>query len=186
VTLAKYYYGTQPFLAWVLNHYFYNRIHYVYLGAPFFPYKQNNPASSDPYHLYQAFYKPFKDRDNYDIFIGGYRNSLKRGVDAKITNKQSKNTLKKLCEEIGIEFFYLIVYRVDISYLEPERLIISGSGRDVNSKEYLVRDLQETEFDLLFVDFEHENLSPDFHKLCYDSISQAEAFNILKANTHES
>jgi hypothetical protein len=180
--LARYYYGTQPFLAWVLNHYFYNRVHYIYVGAPFFPYRQNNPASSDPINLYTAFYKPFKDADRYDIFIGGYRQRLKRGIDAQVTRKQMQKKLKKVCEEIDIKFFYPIVYRVDITYIEPDRLLVSGSGQDVNSKEYLIRDLQETEFDLLFLDFEHENLSSDFYKLCYDSISQNEALALLEAN----
>lgn len=151
----RYYYSTQPFLAWCLKHYFYGGTHHTFV-APFYPYRLPNPKSSDPYSSYSDYYRPWKDADDYDAYINGKWLTLKSGVHknaATLPSGVTEDELKDICDQIEILFFYPIVYRVDIydSSISP-RLRKSGSGL-AGSDEFLVEDLQESEFKVLFLDF---------------------------------
>ena len=63
-------------------------------------------------------------------------------------------------------FFYPVVYRIDTSKIASTRLKIAGSGT-AGSKELLIEDLAENEFDILFLDFYGD---PDFDALKVGSI----------------
>lgn len=151
-----YYYTTQPFLAWALNHYFYNRTHYVWAGTPFHPYRAPNPKSSDPYYIYADLYHPWKDDDPFDRNITGLRSKLREGVLAKksLLGPPLEQALKDVCDKAEVALFYPIVYRIDTATLDTARLDSkSGSGAK-SSQEVRITDLRETEFDILF-DKEH-------------------------------
>jgi hypothetical protein len=151
--MKRYYYSTQPFISWVINTYFYGNKHYTYL-APFYPYKEVNPKSSNPFLIYQDLYMPWKDKDIYDKTVGQFRLNLRKGVMSKknlgqITLDES-DKLIEVCDNISIDFFYPVVYRVDID-LPKGRLQKTGSAL-VGSNEYFLPDLFEDEFDILFFD----------------------------------
>jgi hypothetical protein len=57
-----------------------------------------------------------------------------------------------------------MIYRVDIDQILPSRRAVAGSGSS-GSSEYLVKDLNESEFEILFVDFDSD---PDFKTLVVD------------------
>lgn len=149
-----YYYSTQPYLARCINRDCYGQ-HYLYVAEEFHPYRFPNPKSSNPYHIYRDLYEPWRDRDEYDKFILQLRLNLRNGVGAKekagtITHAQSRR-LKRICDKIDVMFFYPIVYRVLRSGVAG-RTKRAGSGA-TGSAEWLIEDLVEAEFDLLFDDF---------------------------------
>jgi hypothetical protein len=152
--MARYYYGTVPALAWILNHYFYGRVHYSWLAECFHPLK-SNPKSSNPYLIYGDLMWAWSDRDEYDKYVAQLRHGLARGALARntagVTDPVLTRRLKRICKTAPAAFFYPLVYRVPIDGIGPARQTIAGSGT-VGSREILVTDLREHEFDLLFAD----------------------------------
>jgi hypothetical protein len=152
--MPRYYYGTVPALAWILNHYFYGGVHYSWLAAEFHPLR-TNPNSSNPYVIYGQLYAAWSWPDERDKFVAQLRNALWAGVSAhekrRILDTSLARRLKLICSGISIAFFYPVVYRVDLEQIPPARRIVAGSGED-GSNEFLVRDLGEAEFELLLAD----------------------------------
>ena len=180
--MAKYYYSTQPFLAWCLNHYFYGGIHYVWVGAPFYPHHTKNPRSSNPMRIYEDLYDPWKEKDAISGVFKQKRLNILSGVTANSRNLQSgvASRLTKICDDIDLVFFYPIVYRVDIDTITSSRLNIAGSGL-VGSNEYRIDALREGEFEVLFDDFETETDIPqDFRDLYSELFSADEALSLLE------
>jgi hypothetical protein len=155
--MPNYFYGCVPSLAWILGHYFYGRKHFVWLAAEYFPYRLANPKSSNPHLLYQDLYQPWKDNDNFDRNVVQLRLNLRKGILAQhkagtIATPEAIR-LKNVCDKVNIVFFYPVVYRVDMSLIVPSRRKVAGSGVTAGSSEYLVTDLAENEFDILFLDY---------------------------------
>jgi hypothetical protein len=152
--MPRYYYGTVPVLAWIINHYFYSRIHYAWLAAAFHPHGQN-PGSSNPYKLYGQLFEPWAERDGYAHFIKAYRDRLLEGVlhqqRAGTLDDVTATRLRRVCESVSIDLFYPILYRVNIDAIGLSRRVLANSGLS-GSREVLVTDLRESEFDLLFAD----------------------------------
>jgi hypothetical protein len=179
LALTQYYYSTQPFLAWCLNHYFYGGVHFAYVGAPFYPYRLANPRTSNSLRIYEDYYEPWKDEDKFSGFIVQKRLALRKGVH-KSAPVVFRPDLLDICDKIDILFFYPVVYRVDIDQIrandpyrddsQQTRLQKGGSALDARRKcekpsnEYLLNTMREKklfddpvgDFDLLFVDFEVE------------------------------
>jgi hypothetical protein len=153
--VPQYFYGTVPSLAWILSHYFYGAVHYSWLATEYYPYRLPNPKSSNPHLIYQDLYQPWRDRDDFDKTINGYRFNLRKGVTARegtaVLAPALAARLKDICDLIDIAFFYPLVYRVDIATIPATRQHVGGSGL-LGSAEVLVPDLGETEFDILFLD----------------------------------
>jgi hypothetical protein len=147
-----YYYSVQPFLAWALNHHFYGALHFTWAATPFFPYRLPNPKSSNPYEMYSDLYQPWKDGDPYDRFVDNLRVSLRKGVLAAEPSIGSNlaRRLKRICTRADIECFYPIVYRIDLARIPTVRRDFTSGSAAVGSQEVLVRDLAESEFDILF------------------------------------
>jgi|SRR6266853_3481367 len=153
--MVQFYYGTVPSLAWILAHYFYGGTHFTWLSEEYFPYRLN-PKSSNPHLIYQDLYQPWRDRDDFDKFVNQARINLRKGVMAQenagnITPILAAR-LKDICDKADISFLYPIVYRVDVGRISPPtRLKIAGSGLH-GSRELLLPDLLDSEFDILFLD----------------------------------
>jgi len=152
--MPRYYYGTVPVLAWIINHYFYSRTHYAWLAAAFHPHWEN-PGSSNPYRLYGQFYEPWAERDRYAHAVGEYRRRLVEGVKVKeaagVLDNITAARLRRVCASGSIDLFYPVLYRVEIDRIAPARRVLAGSGLE-GSHEVLVADLRESEFELLFLD----------------------------------
>lgn len=148
------FYGTVPVLAWMLNHYFYGGVHFSWLAEGFHPLR-SNPKSSNPYLIYGDLYAAWAHNDIHDKFVAQSRISLRAGVVAQqargAVDEATADRLRDVCEHVGVEFFYPVVLRVDLYASAPERRERANSGLS-GSREFLVRDLAETEFDLLFAD----------------------------------
>ena len=117
--LPDYYYSAQPFIAWCLNHYFYDKTHYVFCGAPFYPfsflpYIRKNQPSSDPLKVYGDYYQYYLSDDHNETKVQGYRNNLKKGVSAIINNADLSIRLIEVCRYVNMNFFFPMVYRIDI------------------------------------------------------------------------
>lgn len=182
--MATYYYSTQPFLAWCINHYFYQKTHYVWVAAPFYPYRERNPRSSNPYLIYQDFYQPWKDRDIYSSYLNQQRRKLIEGISKQslLTDKHRISRLKIICDRINIAFFYPLVYRVDVDAIASKRLDnTQGSAADVDSSEFLIADLQEDEFDLLFADIDQAITSQSFLQLWAGVTDTQTALSLLES-----
>lgn len=153
--MQTYHYGTVPALAWILAHYFYARVHYAWLALEYFPYRLPNPKSSNPHLIYQDLYQPWRDHDDFDKNINGYRFNLRKGVVAHegvgTIPVSTANRLKDVCDQVNIMFFYPVVYRVDVSRIAAHRKKSAGSAL-AGSAEVLIPDLLESEFDILFLD----------------------------------
>lgn len=156
--MPRYYYGTVPALAWILNHYFYRRVHYAWLAAAFHPHGEN-PGSSNPYKLYGQLFEPWAERDSYAHQLGEYRRRLAKGVEAKETSGVLDNVtaarLRRVCNSGSVDLFYPVLYRVEIDRIPSSRRIVANSGL-WGSREVLVTDLRESEFELLFLDNERD------------------------------
>lgn len=154
VSLQRCFYSTQPVLAWCLNHYFFDRKHYVWCSRVFHPYRLANPKSSNPYLLYADLLQPWVDKDNYDRTVTSLRLSLREGVMAHSSQLRpgQEERLKRVCESVDIAFFAPVVYRVDISEIDMGRGRVDQGSALTGSDEELIPDLQESEFDLLFAD----------------------------------
>lgn len=173
------YYSTQPFLAWALNHYFYKRRHFVWAATPFHPYK-TNPKSSNPYETYNDLFKPWKEDDQFDKFITTMRLNLRKGViaAAPALGMVREKALKRVCARAEVALFYPIVYRLDIKQLDQKRVDSSSGSAAVGSEEHLIRDLRESEFDILF-DAEHGD--PVIGKLARGNHSSSKALTLLQS-----
>jgi len=152
--MPRYYYGAVPALAWILNHYFYGGLHYNWLAAEFHP-SRTNPHSSNPYVVYGQLYAAWSWPDERDKFVAQLRSALSAGVVAheerRTPDAALAQRLRSICSNTSVAFFYPVVYRVDMERIPPARQVVAGSGED-GSNEFLVRDLGETEFELLFAD----------------------------------
>ncbi len=182
--MARYYYSSQPFLAWCFNHYFYGGVHFAWVGAPFYPYRLPNPTSSNPFRIYQDLYEPWKDRDRFSRTIAQMRLDVRKGVIAG-TNPRSlkRRRLFRLCDDISQVFFYPIVYRVDVDLIAPVRLELGGSGEEVGSQEFKIVDLHEgqpNEFDILFADFQVEGVPSYMLDLWNGGFTERQALELLE------
>ncbi|SOD03343.1 hypothetical protein SAMN05216486_11038 [bacterium JGI 053] len=183
--MPRYYYGAVPALAWILSHYFYGGVHYNWLAAEFFP-LETNPKSSIPYHVYGDLYWAWSRDDPHDKHLRGMRDSLRLGVTARLPPGISDLTLvrrlRRICRRAAVTWFYPVVYRVDSECIPAGRRFAAGSAV-TGSSEMLVRDLAESEFDLLFADNAGD---PGFRRLVLDEVygtartSSAEALLVLE------
>jgi hypothetical protein len=174
----NYYYSTQPLLAWCLNRHFYSGDHYVYV-APFYPYRLPNPKSSNPLEIYRDLYHPWRDRDDYDRTITQMRLGLRKGVQAHHRagrlDAERADQLARICDTIDIKFFFPIVYRVDVDALDPARLRRANSALSAASVEYLIPDLREDEFDILF----YSTVDSDLQELWEMQVGTESALSML-------
>lgn len=172
-SMTNHYYGTTTALAWMLGHYFYGAEHRAWVAGEYFPYRLPNPKSSNPHLIYQDLYQPWKDRDNYDKYIGQARLNARKSVIARELashlDSSEAGDLKDICDRVDIVFLYPFVVRVDVERIravDPNRLVLAGSALS-GSHEFLIERLRETprEFVSLFLDF-HDDV--DFRRLVYD------------------
>jgi hypothetical protein len=162
--MAEFYYSTQPFLAWVFNTYFFSNKHYAWVAQPFYPYKRKNPRSSSPLRLYEDIYEMWLDRDQFSCLLPHYRAGIRKGVFYNIQSTDSLRAMQlyRICDNIGIEFFCPVVYRMDLypakNDTKKERYLDDSQGSaKLGSQEYLIKDLLlACKFDMLFWDFENE------------------------------
>jgi len=165
--MPRHHYGTVPALAWLLNHYFYGGVHYSWLAEEFAPLR-TNPKSSNPYLIYGDLYWAWSHADQHDRFCKDLRDSLSEAVRKQmyrgVVEPDVALRLITICSHVRLEFFYPIVYRVDLGLIAPSRRLVAGSGL-TGSREVLVPDLRDTEFDLLFADNVHD---ADFVRLILD------------------
>ena len=124
---------------------------------------------------------PWKDQDEFDKFINQARLNLRKGVTANEGKLQPgwKRRLERVCDTVHIVFFYPIVYRVDITNIPQQRRLTEGSGL-VGSDEYLIKDLLENEFEILFLDFKNDR---DFATLQKGSVTREAALEILEGRS---
>ena len=184
--MADNFYGTVASLAWIFGHYFYNRKHFVWLAEEYFTYGLPNPKSSDPHLIYQDLYQPWKDKDEFDKFIAGSRLNLRKGVIANeragIISSSEATDLKDICDTVDITFLYPLVYKVDITPIATSRRKKRNSAL-TGSHEVVIEDLDESEFEILFLDFDGD---PHFSQLVSDELKRvksttaADAMTILK------
>ena len=112
------------------------------------------------------------DADNFDKYISQTRLSLRNGVEAKeksgVIMPADATRLKKICDKVEVTFFCPIVLRLDIDQIDGKRLETAGSGVTVGSHEFLIRDLHENEFDILFLEVAQD---PALKQLVVDEIA---------------
>ncbi len=181
--MANNYYGTVATLAWILGHYFYNREHYVWLAEEYYPYRLPNPKPSNPHLVYQDLYQPWKDRDDYDKFIQSIRLNLRKGIIAKesagILTASDSARLKTVCDKVDITFLYPVVLKVDMDLIDVARQTKAGSAL-AGSSEILVEHLKETEFEIVFLDYESDS---DFRLLVVDEVNGVSSTTSVDALT---
>jgi len=169
--MRGHYYGTIPSLAWIFGRYFYKQTYRVWVAEEFFPYRLPNPKSSNPFLIYQDLYQPWKDRDDFDKYVVQSRANIRSGVvinerSSRISRKDA-SMMKKVCDKVSIVFLYPIVLRVNLDDLRTRGRTITKGGSAVTSgsHEYLIEDLHDCDFDILFLDYDGDN---DFRDIVYD------------------
>lgn len=161
--MAATYYSTTTFLTLCINKHLYAGKHFTYVAEGFYPYGKKNPKSSNPLLIYIDLYQPWQDRDQYDKFIAQHRMSVRKGVLAKKNDNTILDAiatdLYRVADRIELDFFYPVVYKInsDINWLVNKgRASLAGSAL-TGSSEYLIRDLDNSEFDIYFDDNESIN-----------------------------
>ncbi|CAM0555887.1 hypothetical protein AAG584_16015 [Vreelandella titanicae] len=164
--MQKTYYSATTFLTLSINRHLYEGKHYVYVAESFYPYGKSNPKSSNPLLIYMDLYQPWQDRDEHDKFFLQHRLAVRKGVLAKEKDgtvlPRIANDLRRVADRVILEFFYPVVYRVnfDVSTAGRAGVTVAGSGLK-GSSEFLIPDLNETEYELLF----NDNYTHHFDKL---------------------
>lgn len=152
--MPTYYYGTIPVLAWILNHHFYGGVHYAWLAESFLP-PPVNPRSSNPHNIYGELMDAWRHRDPFNQYVETGRVRLSRAVGVKreagVVDRPTADRLAAVCLAVSVDLFYPVVYRVDVGRIVLARRQIANSGLR-GSREILVPDLCDGEFDLLFAD----------------------------------
>lgn len=150
------YYSAQPFLAWCFNHYFFAGRHFIYVAAPFHTFKGPNPTSSNPWRRYGDLYEPWWDRDRYSAHIRASRLGLEQGA---IAHRRAGTiswplslALIAIAQGASERMFYPVVYWIDLNQIDERRREKEGSGAATESDEWLIRDLEDDEFMVLFFD----------------------------------
>jgi hypothetical protein len=158
--MPTYYYGTIPVLAWILNHYFYAGVHYAWLAESFLP-PPVNPRSSNPHNIYGELMDAWRHHDPYNQYLRGSRKGLLDGVAAKraadVLTGATADRLGAVCLNVSVDLFYPVVYRVDVDKVGAGRKRVANSGLE-GSREILIVDLREREFELLFTDNRGDSL----------------------------
>lgn len=75
-------------------------------------------------------------------------------------------------------FFFPIVYRTDVTVIDVSRLNGSAGSGSTGSKEYLIQDLREHEFDILFLDEFH--IDSDMRELAAGVLQSKDALSKLE------
>lgn len=152
------YYSTTTFLTIAINRHLYDDKHFTYVAEGFYPYGKGNPKSSNPLLIYMDLYQPWQDKDPYDKFVLQHRMSVRKGIieqrKSGVISKQVAKDLKRVADRIDLEFFFPVVLKVKIDVklaVSSSRASIAGSGL-TGSSEFLIPDLNDTEFELLFND----------------------------------
>lgn len=160
-----YWYASQPLLSWTLSCYFFGDQHYVYLAAPFHPYRLANPPSSRPHEIYERLYEGAHDRDFYNDTIRARRDGLRAAISYRLGALDSlvALALHHIVDNVDPIFFTPIVYRVDRARISSTRIDLSAGTRahGIASNECLVRDLRPGEFEILLLSDNAPNLAAD-------------------------
>jgi hypothetical protein len=174
-----YYYSTQAFLAWCFNHYFYQR-HWAFVATPFYPYGASNPPSSNPYRIYGNLYEEWFHRDHYGKYVQALRAGLHLGVleNEALLTLDHATRLKRITDKVSVLLLYPIVYRVELERIERGRLEQANSALE-GSLEYLIPDLLDDEFDVLFLD--ETALDSDLRQLAKGHMSRNEALRVMES-----
>jgi hypothetical protein len=181
--MSRYYYGTVPVLAWIINHYFYGGVHYSWLAGGFAP-LDVNPKSSNPYLIYGDLYWAWMKRDGYDKYVRDTRRKhaeviLQKELEGTLDNITAARLARICLSQNNIDLYYPIVYRVEAEKIPDARRFVENSGLE-GSDEVLVRDLREWEFDLLFADNTADML---FTELVVEELAgmvRRDAFQVLQ------
>jgi hypothetical protein len=175
--MAKnYYYGSYPFIAWCVNHYFLSSRHSLWVSAPFYAPRSMDVGAS-PYRIYGEL-QSLVSSDSQGKDLRDWRDRLRKPVVDDVKDEGLQTRLLEIVERIAIPFFVPLVYRVDIDAL-PLGLAIQGDSEGrLGLNHYEVRALEETQFDVLFADFEGE----DILRLWRSDNNQLTALEILERN----
>jgi hypothetical protein len=177
-----YYYACQPLLTWVLSHYFFGAQHYVWVAAPFHPFLKKNPRSSNPWQLFGARYEAWCKADYFDQYVTTSRSNLRNALSHASISRRTAGRLARCCHRVELAFFIPLIYRVDVSTLAPRRLDRSRGSAALGSDEYLISDLREHEFDLLF--YEECFDDSDLIALLSGSLHERDVLRTLESRLH--
>jgi hypothetical protein len=161
-------YSTKTVLDWLLYHHVFRRVYLAWFAPEFDTYKRTNPRSSNPWELYRAYHAAWFDQDPFEPYVAMKRQSLSAVIERKYVSQGGSWHRQGRFEGHGrygaLKPLLPLVYACDRSKLGPERLQKAGSARQ-GSLEFLIVDLEEDEFFLLFADFKHD---PALRKMVLD------------------
>lgn len=131
--MPRYYYGTVPVLAWIINHYFYGGVHYSWLAEPFAP-MDVNPKSSNPYLIYGDLYWAWIKRDRFDKFVKDTRRTHAQVVRSKqasgLLDHITAARLARIClSENNVDLYYPIITSIVLTRRRLQRLASCGRIR---------------------------------------------------------
>ncbi|MDT3445821.1 hypothetical protein [Pseudofrankia sp. BMG5.37] len=86
-----------------------------------------------------------------------------------------------MCAGADVALFFPIVYRIDVESIDDSRLDGSVGSGAVGSQEYLIEDLQEHEFDILFL--ESRDIDADMRSLAERNVTTSQALAILESRS---
>jgi hypothetical protein len=136
-----------------------------------------NPASSNPFVIYHELYMPWKDDDAHSKIVHQYRIAARTAIHAHRDSLEGDiaRRLESVAECVSVRLFLPVVYRVDLERIDESRRAVAGSGLS-GSREVLVKDLLEEEFDVLFLD----DVAGTHLAALMDAIAPSDALVILE------
>ncbi|MFT4172457.1 MAG: hypothetical protein QM639_07850 [Rhodocyclaceae bacterium] len=184
--VQKTYYSTTTFLMLAINRHLYDGLHYTYVGEGFYPYGIGNPKSSNPLLIYMDLYQPWADKDPYDKFVLQHRLAVRKSILAKekdgVVSTRIARDLRRVADRAALVFFYPVVYKLNFDASEAHAhgtrpgLTVAGSGL-TGSREYLIPDMAEHEYELLFNDhytyeFDQLRMAPGYFASKADAVNE--------------
>ncbi|MEQ8627106.1 hypothetical protein [Ekhidna sp.] len=115
--------------------------------------------------IYERLYCMWKHEDDLDKDLDSYRRTYEAVLTLKASENQiDANFVDKLIFMIATahtDFFFPIVYRLDPDSISDDRKLKENSALK-GSREFLVKDLKDNEFDMLFLETVKEVRPADY------------------------
>jgi hypothetical protein len=154
-------YSTNPFMKKLIQEKYRSDIHYVWCGENFdasaFGKHSGNSLvapSSNPADIYQDLKKAVENKDKHCSKIIEQRATfLKLAIDWE-TNKeitsQDKEDITFMVNEYDIDYWRPLLYIIPRAIINSSRIeVVPMNKRASFGVEYIIKDLQSTEFDLI-------------------------------------
>lgn len=147
-------YSVGTYLAYIISRRYYGNIHYVWCTTKFNDLGQ--PPTSNPCKICRGYLEQIVTGDRHAKEIERNIMGILAGAEKKfnvgIIDKKAYNTIKETVSISEYESFFPVLYIIDSRKVEGKCREVPEADRASNhSVEYVIENLEESEFEIIFV-----------------------------------